>query len=117
MIREETYTVQPKPQQLKVITIYICDICREDIGSKIGTRGNVCAICERFVHRNYKCSDEHPEDTSTDYPRTLCDICIRLWNTMYKPMQDRHEAEEEAMQQKIKEESLCVQIATITKYI
>lgn len=97
--------VPARSEVTHVYDIYVCDICLEDIGRGLKKR-NVCDLCGRHMHDNWKCGTEHPEDTSYDYPRGMCRPCIDLWYELYKPMEEKHWAEEEAMQEKIRQESL-----------
>ena len=104
MKKEHVIKVAATKEYMKTVDQYYCDICNLLIGSTIYRR-NICDICGRHVHTNYKCFDEHPEDQSYDYPRSLCRICVDLYNTLMLPLKQQHEEAEERMLERIKNES------------
>lgn len=107
--RQSSYTTKPVPAQVNIITTYVCDICFEDIGQRISKRRCFCVMCDRTMHDNGKCGDEHPEHSGYDYPDHLCRICLDLYNEKFIPLQKSHDDIQEAMLEKIKKESLAWQ--------
>ena len=105
------------PAKAKKITRVTCDVCLNSVDlsldNRYGSGMSKCDVCNRDICRSGKngkdwpktCWVEHPED-SGDYPRKMCIICKPFWSELYKPMQERHYAEEKAMERRVKKESL-----------
>lgn len=108
MKRKEIRTTEQIAARTNVVTIWICDVCKEDIGQTLYQRKNHCAICERVMHDNFKCSSEYPEEGWSDYPNMVCKFCEELWYKLYKPLQDEHWKLEEEMLERVKRESLIL---------
>lgn len=104
MKKEHVIKIAPVKEQMRTITQYYCDICKELLGTTLYKK-NVCDICERHCHNNWTCGSDHPEDHG-DYPRTLCRICLDLYNTLMLPLLAEHESLEETLLESIKNESL-----------
>ena len=89
----------------KIETIY-CDFldCKEKVIPRGNTySGAVCRLCNRDVCYKHKdCYDDY----SSDYPEHYCTICYDLWIPARNEMNNRHEDEEDKLQEKIKIESL-----------
>ena len=106
MKKIRTIEVPPVQKIITEVNDYFCDICTKFIGHQIYTRKNICAICKRHMHDNFKCGNDHPEHSQYDYPDHLCRICLDLYNELMLPLQQKNEAAEEAMLERIKRESL-----------
>jgi hypothetical protein len=104
MKKETTVYIAPTKEQFRTVTYYYCDICTESLGTTLYKK-NVCDICRRHCHNNWKCGHDHPED-SGDYPRTLCRICLDLYNELMLPLLKQHERAEEETYEIIKQKSL-----------
>ena len=107
MKKIRTIEVPPVEKIVREVTDYFCDICEGFIDHTLYKK-NVCDICERHCHNNWKCGHDHPEDVSYDYPRTLCRICLDLYNDLMLPLQEKNEKAEDKMLERIKRESLQV---------
>ena len=104
MKKTKTVKVAATEEHTKTVTSFYCDICDESLGQTL-YRKLVCDICERHCHNNWKCGSDHPEDHG-DYPRTLCRICLDLYNNLILPLRTEFENTEESMLIRIRKESL-----------
>src|SRR5688500_15524277 len=100
MKKEKVIKVAATKEYMSTVTTYYCDLCTEALGTQL-FRKNVCDICKRHCHNNWTCGSDHPEDHG-DYPRTLCRICLDLYETLMLPLQKEHEDQEEAVLERIK---------------
>lgn len=105
MKKNHIIKVAPTKEHMQTITEYYCDICKEKITNKGRYVKYTCDLCDRDCHNNWKCGSDHPEDHG-DYPRTLCRLCLDLYNTLMLPLQAEYESAEEQMLERIKRESL-----------
>ena len=92
------------PATTKQVTKVVCDFCGADLPSH-GSYGlsPQCSICRRDCCRKDATPD--PDETG-DYPDWFCPICLPLIVPARRELNDRHWAEEEELEKRIRKESL-----------
>lgn len=112
----EKIIVPPTLAHEKEVLVYVCDICgrksQTSVGTGLSQTMGKCVLCGRHVCRRYaqSCAKDDPECWG-DYPDVYCPICYKIKFVTYLPerqaMEKRHEAEEEELDRKMREESLA----------
>lgn len=104
---EKTVQVKPVKATTRIVTKVYCDY--PDCGNEIvyqryGGGGGSCGICNRDVCSKHRTYDP---DEPGDYPAKWCIICESLFLQPRREMNERHWKEEEALERKVKKESLA----------
>ena len=96
--------VKAQPERTKEVTKTHCDFCRAVVPDH-GSYGwyPSCSICGRDCCRKHNSPDP---DEFGDYPDWYCRICLPLIIPAKREMKERHWAEEEEMEKRIRKESL-----------
>lgn len=89
----------------KIVTI-VCDIkdCKELVTNHHYGYYGTCHICKRDICRRHTVYD--PDETG-DYPDNYCTDCARVFIPKRREMNERHWAEEKALEKEVKELSLA----------
>lgn len=109
MIKEVREKIPARPAKVAFIQttkLIICDFCDKAARQK-------CSLCKRDLCDGYgkEYHTERDDREWGDYPAKFCPVCAKLkfkkYDKEYWDMQDRHEAEELALDEKILKESLA----------
>lgn len=101
--------VPAKPEKKVEVITYICDTCSYE--NKSRQYFSQCSLCGRLVCKRLQksCCQSDPREWG-DYPANFCPICYELkfkkYDKEYEDMIERHYNEIDALDEKIKKESL-----------
>lgn len=105
------------PAKVKKVLTVTCDICEKAIDlsldNRYGSGMSKCDLCKRDICRTKKAGIYGDgtcyimEDNGSDYWDKYCIICYPLYIPARREMIARHDEEEEALEKRIREESLA----------